>query len=70
MKKYMQTAGTNPVPFQEVVIMTSAEWDVIAKKGDLSPYIGKTVFPDHDNVAYYVLDDKRYVEFPISDLKG
>lgn len=68
MKKYMQTAG-NPVPFQEVVEMTVAKWEIIAKQGDLTPYIGKTVI-EEGKVANYVLDDKSYVEFTISELKG
>lgn len=70
MKKYMQTAG-NPVPFQEVVEMTEAKWDEIAKQGDLTPYIGKTVtLIEKGEAAYYVLDDKRYVKFTISELEG
>lgn len=69
MKKYMQTAG-NPVPFQEVVEMTSEEWEKISNQGDLTPYVGKTIVLIELTYAYYIVTPKHYIRHQIEGLGG
>lgn len=68
MKKYMQTAGANPVPFQEVATLTEDTWQKAIQGFDLSAYVGKTIITEKLDAAHYVIDATHYVDLTITTL--